>query len=368
MKRKAVPEQPETAPKRAPRQDPVSCELCRRKKLKCNRQQPCSSCVTRRLTCSYAVGSSDMGVHKKAAQSVPNAINDMATASSEPEGAQQQQQQQQQPLGSLVARPVSDGQASRDKNESLMTADWLEKIVMSDRMPTALTVAGRGMNESSKLQNVPGPGQGTTAGNILSTSWEDWTAASRESPLTVQLISFLPKEAEAMALFRYYTSYIDYLYHIILPDRVEEQIHAIYHTIEKQEPLDLNHLALLFSILASSLFLQLSIESSVYAEACSREYTFLTGAALIQSNYSAYPTVEGLQATMIVMHNLSNMNSHPLVNSLFIHGAIISQAKNLMLHCIDSPRWQEERRTNAADKMEVELKRRLWWDLASYDW
>lgn len=360
MKRKAVPEQAETASKRTPRQDPVSCELCRRKKLKCNRQQPCSSCVTRRLACSYAVGSSDMGVQKKAAQVVPNTIDDMAIATA-PEA---QQQQQQQPP-SVVSRPVSDGQASRDKNESLMTADWLEKIVMSDRMPTALTAAGRGMNESSKLQNVP------SAGNMLSTSWGDWTTASRENPLTIQLISFLPKEAEAMALFRYYTSYIDYLYHIILPDRVEEQIHAIYQAIEKQELLNLNHLALLFSILASSLFLQLSIESSVYAEACSQEYTFLTGAALIQSNYSAYPTIEGLQATMIVMHNLSNMNSHPLVNSLFVHGAIISQAKNLMLHCIDSPRWQEERRTNAgyaADKMEVELKRRLWWDLASYDW
>ena len=360
MKRKAAPEQAEVAPKRVPRQDPVSCELCRRKKLKCNRQQPCSSCVTRRLTCSYAVGSPDMGVQKKAAQSVPTTMNDMAIARSAPEGVQQRQQQQ--PLGSLVARPASDGQASRDKNESLMTADWLEKIVMSDRLPTALTAAGRGMNESTKLQNVP------SAANMLSTSCGDWTTASHENPLTVQLISFLPKEAEAMALFRYYTSYIDYLYHIILPDRVEEQIHAIYQVIEKQELLNLNHLALLFSILASSLFLQLSIESSVYAEACSREYTFLTGAALIQSNYSAYPTIEGLQATMIVMHNLSNMNSHPLVNSLFIHGAIIGQAKNLMLHCIDSPRWQEERRTNAADKMEVELKRRLWWDLASYDW
>lgn len=301
-----------------------------------------------------------MGVQKKAVQSVPNTMNDMAIASSAPEGVQQRQQQQ--PLGSLVARPASDGQASRDKNESLMTADWLEKIVMSDRLPTALTAARRGMNESTKSQNVP------SAGNMLSTSCGDWTTASHENPLTVQLISFLPKEAEAMALFRYYTSYIDYLYHIILPDRVEEQIHAIYQVIEKQEPLNLNHLALLFSILASSLFLQFSIESSVYAEACSREYTFLTGAALIQSNYSAYPTIEGLQATMIVMHNLSNMNSHPLVNSLFIHGAIIGQAKNLMLHCIDSPRWQEERRTNAADKMEVELKRRLWWDLASYDW
>lgn len=34
-----------------PRQDPVSCELCRAKKLKCNREQPCSNCIARGVTC-----------------------------------------------------------------------------------------------------------------------------------------------------------------------------------------------------------------------------------------------------------------------------------------------------------------------------
>lgn len=34
-----------------PRQVPVSCELCRAKKLKCNREQPCSNCIARGVTC-----------------------------------------------------------------------------------------------------------------------------------------------------------------------------------------------------------------------------------------------------------------------------------------------------------------------------
>lgn len=251
-----------------------------------------------------------------------------------------------------------DGQISRDRNESVMTADWLEKIVLGDRVPTGIR-ARQGPNEPSQT-DVISPGQGV-ARNPLSISW----TASSENPATVQLLSFLPKRTETTALFQYYNNYIDYLYHIILPDRVEEQINVIYQAIENGEPLNLNHLALLFSIIASSLFLQLSIESSAHAEACSLEYTFLTGAALIQSNYSAYPTVEGLQATLIVAHNLSNTNCHPSVRALFVHGTIVSQAKSLMLHCIDSPQF--ERKANA-NMMEVELKRRLWWDLASYDW
>jgi hypothetical protein len=33
------------------RQDPVSCQFCRRKKLKCNRDRPCSNCLKRGVEC-----------------------------------------------------------------------------------------------------------------------------------------------------------------------------------------------------------------------------------------------------------------------------------------------------------------------------
>ena len=46
--------------------DPLSCHSCRSKKLKCDRQRPCSNCTTRRLTCEYLkgrpTGASDNGV------------------------------------------------------------------------------------------------------------------------------------------------------------------------------------------------------------------------------------------------------------------------------------------------------------------
>lgn len=37
------------------RPDPVSCQSCRSKKLRCNRAQPCSNCATRRITCNFLV-------------------------------------------------------------------------------------------------------------------------------------------------------------------------------------------------------------------------------------------------------------------------------------------------------------------------
>lgn len=35
------------------RQDPVSCESCRKKKLKCSRQHPCSNCTSRGIRCEF---------------------------------------------------------------------------------------------------------------------------------------------------------------------------------------------------------------------------------------------------------------------------------------------------------------------------
>jgi hypothetical protein len=56
MKRSSASAEPEHGKKIARRQDPVSCEFCRRKKLKCDRVDPCSNCRARKLVCSLALG------------------------------------------------------------------------------------------------------------------------------------------------------------------------------------------------------------------------------------------------------------------------------------------------------------------------
>lgn len=41
--------------RRRARPDPVSCQSCRSKKLRCNRIQPCSNCAARSITCNFIV-------------------------------------------------------------------------------------------------------------------------------------------------------------------------------------------------------------------------------------------------------------------------------------------------------------------------
>src|SRR5687767_3072557 len=41
---------------RQPRQRPVSCVFCRTRKLRCNRQYPCSNCTSRGVICELGTG------------------------------------------------------------------------------------------------------------------------------------------------------------------------------------------------------------------------------------------------------------------------------------------------------------------------
>ncbi|KAE8378274.1 hypothetical protein BDV26DRAFT_261875 [Aspergillus bertholletiae] len=353
MKRWGELEMHKKSRKRVTRQDPVSCESCRRKKLKCNRQQPCSSCITRRLPCSYGVASD--AAHTQRAESENGGQSEAIVPVSRSTFGLQEERSED-------TRPFENSQPSHRNRESLRTANWLENIHMGDRVPTATPKSLRDeLNELRDMEYCIAPAV------LLTTSSRRWNA-SRENPATVDLLSFLPDRDEAMIRFKYYIDYIDYLYHIIFPKRVQDQIDGIYRAIENGQPPNLSHVALLFSIAASSSFLQPSMKFSSCAELFSREFSFLTGAALIQSNHLVNPTVEGLQAAMMIMHHASNMNCHPSVSSLFIHAAIVSQAKNLKLHCIDSPQSREEREANPPDAVELETKRRLWWDITSYDW
>ncbi|PYH89556.1 hypothetical protein BO71DRAFT_336454 [Aspergillus ellipticus CBS 707.79] len=296
MKRRAP--QPSNASKRVSRQDPVSCDSCRAKKIKCDRQQPCTSCVARRLTCIYdRPGPAATSIVDQTVRVRP--------------------------------RPPTGPPPSRNARESQLTADWLENIHMADLVATATPKWLRdGLSDPDHDAASP---RGVVSRPYLNRS------AMGENPATIKLVSFLPTKAETLDLVRYYHRYVHYMYHILVPQRIEEHINGIYRCMDTAAPVDLNHLALIFSILASALYMQLSLQSSADAEACSREFSYLTGAALIQGHYPASPTLEGFQATMVVLHNLSNWNIPPSVSTLFTIGAL-------------------------------ELKRRLWWDLTTLDW
>ncbi|KAL1979611.1 hypothetical protein VTN96DRAFT_5451 [Rasamsonia emersonii] len=351
--------------KRVPRQDPVSCQTCRTKKLKCDRQQPCSNCKTRRVPCVYGTGVVDeTRLVKPAAHdektTTPNIVVDQRVEAKPPPAAE-----------NAPSRIACQAHLSRESSEQQMTADWLEKIVMGPHILPALPMMLK--------DKVMSPSSPDASQHKMSRRESDICLIPRaqnpahSASATTKLTSFLPRESETLSLFKYYLDYVDYLYHVIVPSRVQAQINDIYHCVHNNAPVDLNHLALLFSILAAASYFWHQgtgnfSESPEYAEARCREFISMVGAALIQSNYMTYPTIEGFQATVIVAHCVPYTDTDSSIASLFVHGTMVNQAKHLGLHCTDSPRYEEERRTHGFDPVDVEMRRRLWWHLVAYDW
>ncbi|KAF3401897.1 hypothetical protein F1880_009757 [Penicillium rolfsii] len=343
MKRKITHETTAT-PQKQSRQDPVSCESCRKRKTKCDRQIPCGSCVSRRIDCSYGGNDPRPSPRVLPGPQVGDKTCDSVSSSR-----------------MIQAARTSQGMGqSRRGYDPLVTADSLENILMGHRVPSAVPAVLReelsGHQRMQASQQHPDAGSGSFR-SLVRTSG----SVSLGNPATICLTSFLPTEADALSLFDYYLNHLDYQYHLVVPAKTKQAVHALYEAIHHGRPGNLNHVALLFGIVATALFYQLlSTESSDVAEICSRETVFLAGAALIQSNHVTYPTVEGLQAAMIVGHHLSSLTLNPSVSSLFSHGALVSQAKSLGLHVLDCPQVAAVRQEKGFDRGEIELKRRLW--------
>lgn len=358
--------------KRPSRQDPVSCQRCRAKKLKCDRNRPCSNCSTRSVPCEY-YGTGPVQPYEYRTLPNPRSLGSVTVL------FPRDSHVRPPALTTTAGQSASHGvRPSPESSEQWMTADLLENIVMGHKVPDTLPATlGDRLMPARQARDASNSGQRNTTACTGNNQCPGPFGGNHHTDLVnglsnVKLTSFLPEKSEAISLFRYYERYIDYLYHIIVPRRVAEQINNIYRCINSNSPVNLNHLALLFSILAVASYFRPppggSVESHDYAASRCREFTSLVGAALVQSDYIAHPTIEGLQATIIISHYLPNINADPSVRSFFLHGTMVSQAKSLMLHCIDSPRLWEERRTNGFDAVELETKRRIWWDLAAYDW
>lgn len=360
MKRKSDNDEASSASKKPPRQDPVSCQTCRKRKLKCDRKSPCGSCSARRLQCLYASPTSE-NVQTRRIENIESPakaqnLGDVVRESHPSPTREQVPSAIVPPSIGTREKSVNVDSDFRPNDESVATVERLETIVMGHWVPNAVPTVHR--DEFT----TPGQTPMTAAGHIAA---EGDQVILTENPNTIHLPSYLPPWAEAMCMFRYYCDHIDFQYHVILPSRTEQQIQGIYNAVSRQEQIDLGHTALLFSIIASTAYYKLRCESSDHR---SQTAAFLAGAALIQSNHIAYPTLEGLQATMVIGHCLSNTTLPSAVSSLFVHRLFLNQAVNMELHLLDCPRFGNERVSDGPERATLELKRRLWWDLVAYDW
>ncbi|KAK5957800.1 hypothetical protein OHC33_000989 [Knufia fluminis] len=343
------------------RQDPVSCRLCRVKKLKCNRQNPCSNCVARNANCEFE----------------PNQATSTARIEHDAEPTNAAILSRLQRLEDMILRMNQNLPSTPDARSPRRTeSDFSGQ--------TTLTPAEESHQiESSNLNEI-----GTQFPSLvpaMSSSFffeavplELLSKQETEAPYlpSHQRRILLPSYNDARALFDKYAKYVCHFHHIVHLPTLRKTLEGFYLSLSRGQTVDTDHGALLLSVFATVLsYSKWSEPNSVPIEvSADRDNVYLIWfrSALDLLDHSRRvltPSLEIVQACIVILfldYNLEGFSSRAR--------AILSQAlhtaKDLSMHRIDCPNATRRRTTSSSiDSMiELEMKRRIWWHLVATDW
>lgn len=181
----------------------------------------------------------------------------------------------------------------------------------------------------------------------------------------------LPTREQAHVLSKTYSQSLGSWYHIYHRHTVEALLDETYNLLDRGHCPELQNVALLLSIFASGAYFHAFAGTSECA-ACGPgkanqiplHWKQNTLDILDHIERSATPSsVEQLQATIIM--SLLTQNFEGLSKKYWLlHCTSITLARDLSLHVLDHPKRKVERKS----LIDAEVKRRIWWYLASTDW
>lgn len=166
-------------------------------------------------------------------------------------------------------------------------------------------------------------------------------------------------------------TYADHSYLCSIPT-VVRNFDNVYDCLESNRKPCYSHVALIATIFGIVAYITPNRPSSIpleNPEAMTHVISWLSLVkdALAAANYRSTPTIETIQSLLLIsQHLLVNLGNLTTFKALM--GLILHMARSLSLHQVDSPHNKRLRHGVAVDWVELEVKRRIWWHLASTDW
>ncbi|KAI2469132.1 hypothetical protein F4781DRAFT_236260 [Annulohypoxylon bovei var. microspora] len=340
------------------RPDPVSCQSCRSKKLKCNRVQPCSNCTARGIHCQFLIPPSSQTVPKSAVQSTPDILRRIER------------------LESIVLRnPPSEDHSNNAPDDphgmgSSGLSSGSENVVVPGVCQTR--------DEESQRDNSLLPSLSHGLAFRISTTRE--IRASLQSRIALDnyqangIIVPFPAYTAANLLFRSFESHLDPMCSILHIATVRTLIKTLCLKLSQGEPVPPEQAALLLSIFALSAFFYQPSESSEVAateqDAVNLSKALCKGAldVLDHSRRNTSGTLEDVQAYIIMSLVIFHLDGFSARGRLMLTTAV-SIARDLGLNRLDA-----EDESPAEDEYSVrasidrEVKRRVFWHITTEDW
>ena len=343
------------------RQDPVSCRLCRVKKLKCDRQNPCSNCVARNTNCEFEQNhaTTTARIHQDAEPSNAAILSRL------------------QRLEDMITRmnhnlPTTPDALSPRKPDS----DFSEATVLSSAEESH-QIESQTLNQIGTQQPSLFPSMSSSfIFEIVPLEYVGNYDA--ESPMLShrQRRILLPTYDDARSFFDKYAKYVSHFHHIIHLPTLRKILENCYQRLSQSQSVDTDHVALLLSVFATVMCYTKMTEPDsvplVVANDTDNVFQLWFRSALDLLDHSRrvlQASLEAVQTCVILVfldYNLEGFTSRArALMSLGLHSA-----KELAMHRIDAPHSTRRRAasTTVDSVIDLEMKRRIWWHLVATDW
>ncbi|KAG5966836.1 hypothetical protein E4U56_001181 [Claviceps arundinis] len=397
------------------RQQPIACQSCRRRKIRCPREFPCSNCTSRGIKCVQFYEPQESGEP------------DTLPVVTQPEHASPFQAQPVQtvpdPLISLLSGgpasvlfPNVDFQARLDRLPDCISGSNDHLGGASSSSNDSIEVAGYQLGEQpfvseTLVRRRPFP-RSTTADAVwmggkqrynkpefLFTSsspaetFFDANISFHLSPIRLikkpycvlqdastshygtgarQMCIFLPLHSEACTIVNKFTSDWTVVSPVVHIPTLLLCIQTIYSDIQNRKPVSLADLLLYFGMIASvthssSLGDDMSMLFDSHKEAVAQCPTWIDAAFAMSDEFKrrGLASLVCLQAQTILLKVSCYMEGSSVRNRN-LSSTSITMARELGIHRIDLP--GEKRSPAFKSEIEVEIARRVWWDNATLDW
>ncbi|KAK3300564.1 uncharacterized protein B0H64DRAFT_448873 [Chaetomium fimeti] len=345
MKRRAVDPAEESSTSNRRRQPQTSCDSCRKRKLKCDRGQPCSSCVARELPCHGQPSAKMIRVDQSPDPSLNQSILRRLRALEEAVFDNHNHKDRQ-------AHPEQSSQPS------------VANTPMSSAMGTDGPQPARG------TAVMPLGRLGSLKFGVLSPAPSKDPVAFSSCPSVEQgCVRMMPLE-QAMALLQDYLDHVYPLLPIIHGPTSRDLIRTFYDGLSRGGQVTPQVAALILGMSAiSAYFWQPDTGHHAWfassKDASEASNIWRNWASDILDNTPKEPgnsTLEGVQAWTLLTFMVQNVEGCS-TRFRFLHYCSLAAARELLIHVVDSPKADPNQ-----DRVTRELKRRIWWYIAGTDW
>ncbi|RSL93287.1 hypothetical protein CEP52_013332 [Fusarium oligoseptatum] len=348
-----------------PRTRVVSCLLCRERKLRCNRQFPCTNCTARGVVC----------------QAPPIVRGREATppAPADPQVSNEQLLRRLESLEALLATrtsqrelPSSEPSFSEDAGQRQFPSNvqnWLSDALLLERLCMGPKAGDLTHSNPIVVRTCPV--------RLITRPWSFVFQNEALLSLAVQpepiRCLWLPDRQEAKRLVDKYINDISFIHHVIHGPSVRRLVDQVYDTINQGNTAPMGPIALLIAIFANStcLWTAQDLSRNLFcgvSEARSQASLWQKAGIDVLDHIQQSPhiSLESTQALIILCYSVVNLEGVS-VKFRALFSRAITMARELGLHCIDSPR-QVLGHGSGFTKLEAEVGRRVWWYLCTTDW